>query len=97
MADFSDLGVAGDVLQGHYGAADDRRNGFYIPVLSRALHYDRVSGYFTSAGLAAAAQGLATFLPGGGTMRLVVGAQLNEADVPPSRSPPISTKRWPTL
>jgi hypothetical protein len=81
MADFSDLGAAGDVLQGHYGAADDRRNGFYIPVLSRARHYDRVSGYFTSAGLAAAAQGLATFLPGGGTMRLIVGAQLNEADV----------------
>lgn len=81
MADFSDLGAAGDVLQGHYGAADDRRSGFYIPVLSRATQYDRVSGYFTSAGLAAAAQGLAAFLPGGGTMRLVVGAQLNEADV----------------
>jgi hypothetical protein len=81
MAGFGDLGPPGEVLLGHYGAADDRRHGFYIPVLSRATHYDRVSGYFTSAGLAAAAQGLATFLPGGGTMRLIVGTQLSEADV----------------
>ena len=75
MADFGDLGPPGQVLRGHYGTAEDRRLGFYVPVLSRAVRYDRVSGYFTSAGLAAAAQGLASFLPGGGTMRLVVGAQ----------------------
>lgn len=87
MSGFSDLGPPGEVLQGHYGAADDRLHGFYIPVLSRAVQYDRVSGYFTSAGLAAAAQGLATFLPSGGTMRLVVGAQLDEQDIAAISSP----------
>ena len=81
MTGFSDLGQPGEVIQSYYGAADDRRDSFYIPVLSRAVRYDRVSGYFTSAGLAAAAQGLATFLPDGGTMRLIVGAQLSEDDV----------------
>ena len=87
MGGFDDLGAPGEVLKGHYGAADDRLEAFYVPVLARANRYDRVSGYFTSSGLAAAAQGLARFLPGGGTMRLVVGAQLDEHDVAAMTSP----------
>ena len=54
---------------------------FYIPALQRAVRYDRVAGYFRSTSLAAASQGYTAFLKHGGTMRLVVGADLQVQDV----------------
>jgi superfamily II DNA or RNA helicase len=54
---------------------------FYIPLLSRAKTYDRAVGYWSASELVFAAQGLAHFLAGGGTMRVIVGAQLHQADV----------------
>src|SRR5690554_2364973 len=64
-----------------YSTSDDPLNTFYIPVLSRAKRLDRSAGYFTARGLAMVAQGLAHFIDNGGTMRLLVGAELNEEDV----------------
>ena len=64
-----------------YSTSDDPLNHFYIPVLSRAKRLDRSAGYFTARGLAIASQGLAHFISNGGTMRLLVGAKLNEEDV----------------
>lgn len=64
-----------------YGPADDRLNGFYIPALSCSVRYDRSAGYFSSTALAVAAAGVAHLLKNGGTMRLLVGAELIEADV----------------
>jgi len=64
-----------------YGPADDRLNGFYIPALSCSVRYDRSAGFFSSSALAVAAAGVAHLLKNGGTMRLLVGAELNEADV----------------
>ena len=64
-----------------YGPADDRLNGFYIPALSCSVRYDRTAGFFSSTALAVAAAGVARLIAGGGTMRLLVGAQLSEADV----------------
>lgn len=81
MGDFSDLGARGQVIAARYGVHSDRLKGFYIPMLKRAIRYDRVSGYFSSVGLSLAAQGLIEFIPGGGTMRLIVGAQLDPKDV----------------
>ncbi len=81
MSRFSDIGRPGDTIAGSYGTQSDRLKDFYIPMLKRASRYDRVSGYFTSHGLRIAAQGLAEFIPGGGTMRLIVGAQLDPDDV----------------
>ena len=64
-----------------YGPADDRLRGFYIPALSCSVRYDRTAGFFSSSALAVAAAGVARLVASGGTMRLLVGAQLSEADV----------------
>jgi len=70
-----------DTIRPSYSTADDVVDGFYVPLLARALSYDRVAGYFTSWGLAIAARGLAQFVGGSGTMRLIVGAQLHADDI----------------
>jgi len=54
---------------------------FYIPALTLAVKYDRVAGYFRSTSLAAASQGFSSLVNRGGKMRLIVGADLQEADV----------------
>ena len=54
---------------------------FFIPALQRAIRYDRVAGYFRSTSLAAASQGFTAFLRHGGSMRLIVGADLAISDV----------------
>lgn len=74
------LEIAGSIRPS-YGTADNVVDGFYVPLLARSKAYDRVAGYFTSWGLAIAARGLAEFVAGGGTVRLIVGAQLLEEDV----------------
>lgn len=57
------------------------RCGRSTPVLAAAVSYDRAVGYFNARELAYAARGVAPFVAGGGTMRLIVGAELAEADV----------------
>ncbi len=64
-----------------YGPSDDRLHKFYIPALSRSIYYDRSAGYFSSTALAVAAAGVARLIKNDGTMRLLVGADLNEQDV----------------
>jgi superfamily II DNA or RNA helicase len=64
-----------------YGPRDERLSEFYIPALSRSVHYERSAGYFSSSGLAVAAAGVARLIQNGGTMRLLVGAELSEDDV----------------
>jgi len=64
-----------------YGPSDDRLHSFYIPALSASVRYDRTAGFFSSSALAVAAAGVARLIANGGTMRLLVGAQLSKADV----------------
>jgi len=59
-------------LRVNYGLGDNLLTEFYIPVLSCAVRYDRVTAYFNSQGLAGAAAGLARFIEGGGAIRLMV-------------------------
>ena len=59
---------------------DDILNDFYIPVLSNAVKYDRLAGYFSSTSLAVSAKGMARFIQNGGKMRLVTCIQLSEQD-----------------
>jgi hypothetical protein len=73
---FSDLPI-----KPSYTAADDRVNEFFVPVLSQAVRYDRVTGYFRSSSLSSVARGLARFVANGGTMRLIAGAELEEHDL----------------
>lgn len=63
------------------GSLVDILHDFYIPVLERSVAYDRVAGYFTSSSLAAASQGFSAFTARGGRMRLIVGADMDPADV----------------
>ena len=54
---------------------------FYLPVLHRAVRYDRVAGYFRSTSLAAASQGFSALADHEGQIRLIVGADLAPEDV----------------
>ena len=76
----TDGGFVGLNLHTRYDSLDDPLNAFYVPVLQQASSYDRVAGYFSSSSFVSAAAGLARFINNSGTIRLLVGAQLSEAD-----------------
>src|SRR5450759_206036 len=73
---FRDLAV-----KSFYKAADDRLDSFYVPALKQAVRYDRVTGYYRSSSLVVAAAGVSRFVANGGIMRIIAGAELDEADV----------------
>lgn len=60
---------------------DDILNDFYIPALSESRLYRRLAGSFSSSALAVAAKGVSKLVAGGGSMQLVVGAELRPDDV----------------
>lgn len=59
---------------------DDLLSDFYIPALKQSLHYDRAVGFFSAGMIAVAAQGLTALIESGGSMRLIIGADLEESD-----------------
>lgn len=64
-----------------YSSEDDSLlKDFYIPVLSKAVKYDRAVGYFSSSMLVYATQGLSSFVKNGGRMRLIIGDELDEQE-----------------
>lgn len=60
---------------------DDLVKGFFVPAMERATLYRRAAGYFTSAGLALAARGVASLAARDGEMRLIVSPHLEPEDV----------------
>lgn len=54
---------------------------FYTPCLSRSILYRRGVGFFTSQGLALAAQGVAHLIVNGGRIRLIASPILTQEDV----------------
>lgn len=60
---------------------DDLVRDFFIPCLESSVLYRRAAGYFTSAGLALAARGVASLASRRGKMQLVVSPHLEPADV----------------
>jgi SNF2 family DNA or RNA helicase len=54
---------------------------FYVPALSSANRYDRLTGYFSARALALAARGVEALIVNGGRMRLIVGCTLPEEEV----------------
>src|ERR1700722_2266914 len=54
--------------------------GFYIPVLSHSVRYDRGVGYFTSAWLRLAASGLVELARNGGKARIIASPKLDARD-----------------
>ena len=59
---------------------------FYLPCLGAAKLYQRAVGYFSSQGLALAAQGLQQLLEKGGRMQLIASPVLHEEDIHAIRS-----------
>ena len=55
---FKDL----DLLPSYKSSKNNLIKDFYNPVLSEAVKYDRVTGYFSSNSLALAANGLKNFI-----------------------------------
>lgn len=73
-----------DTLEPAYNSARpgvNLLNDFYVPVLSNSVRYDRISCYFSSCSLAAAARGISKFIENNGKMRLICGWQLDPLDV----------------
>lgn len=60
---------------------DDLVKDFFVPCLESSVLYRRAAGYFTSAGLALAARGVASLASRRGKMMLVVSPYLDPADV----------------
>lgn len=54
---------------------------FYVPALSCAVHYDRLTGYFSATALALAARGVEQLINNRGRMRLIVGCTLRPEEV----------------
>jgi SNF2 family DNA or RNA helicase len=54
---------------------------FYVPALSSANRYDRLTGYFSARALALAARGVEGLIVNSGRMRLIVGCTLPEEEV----------------
>jgi len=54
---------------------------FYVPALECAVRYHRATGYFSAGALALAARGVEGLVRNNGTMRLLVGCTLNQAEV----------------
>lgn len=71
-----------------YATSDLREDGrpvdilddFYLPVLERSTHYDRVAGYFSSTSLAIASRGFSRFVAQNGRARFIVGADVSAED-----------------
>ncbi|MFA5867124.1 MAG: DEAD/DEAH box helicase family protein [Actinomycetota bacterium] len=66
--------------------SDDILNEFYIPALQESVLYRRLAGYYSSTSLAIAAKGILGLLKSGGSMQMVISAELNQQDMDAIRS-----------
>lgn len=73
---FKDVEIKSSYETGLDNLAED----FYIPVLSNAVRYDRIAGFFSSSSLAVAAEGIVGFLRHGKSMRIIACPKLNKKD-----------------
>ena len=65
----------------YYSSKNDLVIEFYGPVLSEAVSYDRVTGFFNSKSLALVASGLKGFISNNGKMRLLCGSELQKDEI----------------
>lgn len=69
-----------DIKHSYESGVGDIVQDFYEPVLSEAILYDRISGFFTSTSLAVAARGMCNFIKNGGIIRLITSPILSSDD-----------------
>jgi len=60
---------------------DDVLNDFYVPVLEKAIEYNRLAGFFSSKSLAVAARGILGLIRNGGIMKLIVSPKFSKEDI----------------
>ena len=70
-----------DIKPSYESGVGDIVQDFYEPILTEAVLYDRISGFFTSTSLAVAARGMCNFIKNGGIMRLITSPILSSEDV----------------
>jgi len=70
-----------DIKPSYESGVGDIVQDFYEPVLTEAILYDRISGFFTSTSLAVAARGMCNFIKNGGVMRIITSPILSSDDV----------------
>lgn len=70
-----------DIKPSYESGIGDIVQDFYEPVLTEAVLYDRISGFFTSTSLAVAARGMCNFIKNGGIMRLITSPILSSDDI----------------
>jgi superfamily II DNA or RNA helicase len=61
--------------------SDNILKDFYVPALSVSINYSRLTGFFSSTSLAAAAKGISGLVRNGGTIRLVTSARFRHEDI----------------
>jgi DNA phosphorothioation system restriction enzyme len=69
-----------DLKRRYRSNEDDLLSAFWMPCLSQAVAYRRAAGYFSSAALGIAAEGVEAFVKQGGEMKLVVSPELRSSD-----------------
>lgn len=69
-----------DIKPSYESGIGDIVQDFYEPILSEAILYDRISGFFTSTSLAVAARGMYNFINNGGIIRLITSPILSNED-----------------
>jgi superfamily II DNA or RNA helicase len=67
---------------------DDVLSAFYIPCLSLAVKYDRLTGFFSSSSFSLVAEGLLSFVEQKGHMRLICSPELQSNDIEVLRKSP---------
>lgn len=79
MRSFRELSIKPAYDSGDSGT--DILEDFYLPVLSSAKSYDRLTAYFSSTVLSLAARGVAGLISNGGKMRLIASPQFSAQDI----------------
>jgi len=69
-----------DLKPSYYTSQTDIARNFYEPILSAAISYNRVSGYFSGKALSHYARGIQGLIENGGRMRLIISEEISEED-----------------
>jgi hypothetical protein len=70
-----------EIKRAYDSDTDDILADFYSPALSVSVQYSRLTGFFSSTSLAAAAKGISGLVRNGGRVRIITGAVFREDDV----------------
>jgi len=70
-----------EIKQSYRTSADNIPKDFYVPLLSRAVSYQRAVGFFSSSILSKISTGISTLANNGGKIQLVASPKLSDKDI----------------